>query len=70
MKHTYLASALALLFTSTTGAHEIGHEHEHIEGGWNAKAGFVSDTDMTARLYNTRGKSQEEIIVRTEHQSL
>ncbi len=64
MKYTYLVSALALLVTSKVGAHEIGHEHEHVDGGWNAKAGFVSDTDMTARLYNTRGKSQEEIVKR------
>ena len=43
-------------------AHDIGHEHTHVEGGWNAKAGFVSDTDITARLWNPRGKSREEII--------
>ena len=64
MRQVCRVSALALLFTSSISAHEIGHEHEHVENGWNAKAGFVSDTDMTARLYNTRGKSQEEIVNR------
>ncbi len=47
-------------------AHDIGHEHTHVEGGWNAKAGFVSDTDITARLWNPRGKSREEILQRAE----
>ena len=64
MKHIYLVTALVLSCSPTIRAHEIGHEHEHVEGGWNAKAGFVSDTDMTARLYNTRGKSHEEIVKR------
>jgi microsomal dipeptidase-like Zn-dependent dipeptidase len=64
MRCIILVSALVLFRTSTLVAHEIGHEHEHVEGGWDAKAGFVSDNDMTARLYNTRGKSQEEIVKR------
>ncbi|QFU75551.1 hypothetical protein EY643_07740 [Halioglobus maricola] len=55
---------LTFLASFSVGAHEIGHEHEHVEGGWNAKAGFVSESDMTARLYNTRGKSEQEIIER------
>jgi microsomal dipeptidase-like Zn-dependent dipeptidase len=45
-------------------AHEIGHEHEHVDGGWNAKAGFVSDTDHAAKLFNTRGKPEEIIAKR------
>ena len=48
-------------------AHEIGHEHEHVEGGWNAEAGFVSDVDIEARLWNPRGKTQEEIDARAEY---
>lgn len=35
--------------------HEIDHDHEHVEGGWNAEAGFVSDVDIEARLWNPRG---------------
>ena len=64
MRCTHLASAISILFSFTVSAHEIGHDHEHVEDGWNAKAGFVSDTDVTATLYNTRGKSQEEIVKR------
>ena len=50
-----------MLAAHVAAAHDIGHEHEHVEGGWNAKAGFVSDTDITAKLWNPRGKSQAEI---------
>ena len=46
------------LASATVHGHDIGHEHEHVEGGWNAKAGFVSDTDITAKLWNPRGKTQ------------
>lgn len=55
------------LFAITTLAHDIGHEHEHVEGGWNAKGGFVSDTDITAKLWSPRGKSQQEIDKRAEY---
>ncbi len=48
-------------------AHEIGHEHEHVEGGWNAEAGFVSDVDIESRLWNPRGKGQDEVDVRAEY---
>lgn len=64
MKRSKLAAGLFLVIATTAYGHDIGHDHEHVEGGWNAKAGFVSDTDITARLYNTRGKSEQEIIER------
>ena len=51
----------AFVYSGTALAHEIGHEHEHVEGGWNSEAGFVSDVDIEAKLWNPRGKSQEEI---------
>ena len=62
--------ALLFLVSLTVGvavAHEIGHEHEHVKGGWNAEAGFVSDVDIEAKLWNPRGKSQEEIDQRAEY---
>ena len=58
--------AVSGLLAAAAMAHDIGHEHTHVEGGWNAKAGFVSDTDITAKLWNPRGKSQEEIDRRAE----
>ena len=64
MKECKLIAGLSLAIAVTAHGHDIGHDHEHVEGGWNAKAGFVSDTDITARLYNTRGKSEQEIIER------
>ncbi len=62
-----LLMPLALSLASLASAHEIGHPHEHVEGGWNAKGGFVSDTDVTAKLWNPRGKSQAEIDERAEY---
>ncbi len=59
-----VACSLSLACSLVASAHEIGLEHEHVAGGWNAKAGFVSDTDYNARLFNTRDKSQEIIIQR------
>ncbi|GAM66421.1 microsomal dipeptidase [Vibrio sp. JCM 19236] len=64
MKLKTLSLFTALALSSTSFAHDIGHEHEHVEGGWNTKAGFVSDVDIEAELWNPRGKSQEEIIKR------
>lgn len=64
MKIVQLMAAAVIFGSSIISAHEIGHEHEHVEGGWNAKAGFVSDTDITARLYNTRGRSEDIIVKR------
>ena len=64
-KTVLLAATVAL--SGVTMAHDIGHEHEHVEGGWNAEAGFVSDVDIEAKLWNPRGKSQEEIDVRAEY---
>ncbi|GAB7219954.1 dipeptidase [Vibrio comitans] len=68
MKHTLIASLL--LSSTSVLAHDIGHEHEHIEGGWNAKAGFVSDIDVQSKLWNPRGKTQEEILERAEYLNL
>lgn len=56
-----------LAFATTLQAHDIGHEHEHVEGGWNSGAGFVSDVDIKAKLWNPRGKSQDEIDARAEY---
>jgi len=64
MRSKLLISLLAATCCISANAHEIGQEHEHVEGGWNAKAGFVSDTDHTAKLFNTRGKSEEIIMKR------
>ncbi|GAM61528.1 renal dipeptidase family protein [Vibrio ishigakensis] len=49
------------------GAHEIGHEHKHVKDGWTTDAGFVSDVDVKAKLWNPRGKSQDEINERAEY---
>ena len=51
--------AIALGFSGSIWAHDIGHEHEHVEGGWNTEAGFVSDENLEERLWNPRGKSQD-----------
>ena len=60
--------AVALVIAGAVAmAHDIGHEHEHVEGGWNAEAGFVSDVDPEARLWNSRGKSQAEIDARAAY---
>lgn len=60
-------SFLSLLLSGSVAAHEIGHQHEHVEGGWKARAGFVSDVDVRARLWNPRGKSPEEIESRAAY---
>ena len=62
-----LAPLLLAALSLSAPAHEIGYEHEHVEGGWNARGGFVSDTDVTATLWNPRGKSQAEIDERAEY---
>lgn len=59
--------AISLVIPSVAMAHDIGHEHEHVEGGWNTKAGFVSDVDIEAKLWNPRGKSQEQIDIRANY---
>ena len=59
--------AITLGLGVSISAHDIGHEHEHVEGGWNAEAGFVSDADLEARLWNPRGKSQDVIDERAEY---
>jgi membrane dipeptidase len=48
-------------------SHDIGHEHEHVKGGWNTDSGFVSDVDIKAKLWNPRGKSQAEIDERAAY---
>ena len=66
-KKTILHAGGALLFALPVSvtAHEIGeHEHEHVEGGYKAKAGFVSSDDITAKLWDPRGKSKELIAKR------
>jgi membrane dipeptidase len=55
---------LSLPVSLSIDAHEIGHDHEHVEGGWHAKAGFVSENDGEAKLFDTRNKSVEVIIKR------
>ena len=62
-----VAATAVLGFSSGVLAHDIGHEHEHVEGGWNAEAGFVSDLDLEARLWNPRGKSQQQIDARAAY---
>lgn len=56
--------ALTCTLALSVNAHDIGHEHEHVEGGWNAKAGFVSDTDYQANLFNPRGKDKATLVKR------
>ena len=65
--YRFLCATFSLAFAAIALAHEIGHEHEHIEGGWDAEAGFVSDVDMKARLWSPRGKTQAEIDARAEY---
>ena len=65
LRSTIAIASIVCMFA--VSAHEIGHEHEHVEGGWNAEAGFVSDVDIEARLWNPRGKSQEEVDARAEY---
>ncbi|USD43244.1 membrane dipeptidase [Vibrio sp. SCSIO 43135] len=65
-KVTTLALATAF-FSSYSFSHDIGHDHIHVEGGWTAKAGFVSDTDFQAPLWNARGKSEQEIKARAAY---
>ena len=67
MKIGIFAIALASVFATGAIAHDIGLEHEHVDGGWNTEAGFVSDVDIEARLWNPRGKSQQEIDARAEY---
>jgi len=67
VKTKTIALTTAIIFSGVATAHEIGHEHEHVEGGWNSEAGFVSDVDIEAKLWNPRGKSQDEIDLRAEY---
>ena len=62
-----LLASFALAYANSSSAHDIGHGHEHAEGGWNTDAGFVSDVDIKAKLWNPRGKSQEEIDARADY---
>ena len=53
-----LAAASILLHVQVASSHEIGHEHEHVDGGWNSEAGFVSgdvDTGLIARHIDENG---------------
>ncbi|CAK1722562.1 membrane dipeptidase [Vibrio crassostreae] len=65
MKLSQITIALTASLSMSVFAHDIGHEHEHVDGGWNSKAGFVSDVDYQANLFNTRGKDEETIIKRS-----
>ena len=67
MKARTIAIAIATVVSGMAVAHDIGHEHDHVEGGWNTEAGFVSDVDIEARLWNPRGKSRQEIDARAEY---
>ncbi|GAM69324.1 microsomal dipeptidase [Vibrio sp. JCM 19236] len=62
-----MALIISATISSTAVAHEIGHEHEHVKDGWTTEAGFVSDVDVKAKLWNPRGKSQDEINERAEY---
>jgi len=59
-------AALVIIVSTCASAHELEFDHVHVDGGWNAKAGFVSDSDIHARLFNTRGKSRETLNERAE----
>lgn len=67
MKVKTLSIIIASLVAVSTYAHDIGHEHTHIDGGWESKAGFVSNTDTRAQLWNPRGKSETEINERVAY---
>lgn len=64
MKLKLIATGISLALAFSVNAHEIGQKHEHVDGGWNAKAGFVSEDDYKSKLFNTRGKSKEVIAKR------
>ena len=59
-----LLSTTAFVFPLCAHAHDIDHGHEHVEGGYNAQAGFVSDEDPQAYLFNPRGKPEDLIAAR------
>ncbi|SFK89888.1 dipeptidase [Shimia haliotis] len=63
-KLTTTTIAIAMPFCAF--AHDIPHGHEHVDGGYNAQAGFVSEDDVTAPLFNPRGKSPEVLAARIE----
>lgn len=67
MKHKNLVILITALLSSSALAHDIGHSHEHVEGGWNTDAGFVSDVDVKSKLWSPRGKSQAEIDKRAAY---
>ena len=58
---------MLLTLSATAIAHDIGHDHKHVDGGWEAEAGFVSDSYIEATLWSPRGKPQAEIDARAEY---
>ena len=70
MRQPFILCGTLLAGSCVVSAHDIGHEHEHVEGGWNTDAGFVSDVDIEARLWSPRGKSREEINARADYVAL
>jgi len=60
------ALLLSAAIPVTGSAHDIEHSHEHVEGGRNEEAGVGSDVDITAKRWNQRGKSMEEIRERAK----
>ncbi|WNC74004.1 membrane dipeptidase [Thalassotalea psychrophila] len=60
MKRKIIAITITTILSTAAMAHNIGHKHEHVEGGWNSAAGFVSDTDINNKLWNPRGKTTED----------
>ncbi len=62
-----LVITFSALFSGQILAHDIEHEHTHTDAGWHAKAGFISDTNVKAPLWNTRGKSEKEIKARAAY---
>ena len=60
------AIVIAIVSPLAAAAHDIKHGHEHVEGGYNAQAGFVSDEDPQAYLFNPRGKSEDLIAARVK----
>jgi len=59
---------LGSLISLATTAHETSNKHTHVEGGYKTDKGlFVSTADIESRLWDARGKSDEEITKRIKY---
>lgn len=67
MNRSVLTLSVLAAFSSTTLAHDIGHKHEHVKDGHMSEVGFISHVDIKAKLWDPRGKSQEEINERAAY---